>query len=105
VDFRIFCIDDLPGFRISELELPFREEAGLFDELLKAAMPQSSPTPDRERTRGQRQQQQTSAMALKPTAMRATMWPLLLPDAVCMARSLTELLSMSCRGLFAAVNG
>jgi len=74
------------------------ERGGVIEELLTAAMPQSPPTPDRERTRSQRQQQQISETALKPTAMRATMWPLLLPDAVCMAGSVAELLSASGAG-------
>jgi hypothetical protein len=50
---------------------------------------QPLPTPNRGRVWNQRQQQ-TSATAVNPTAMRATTWPLLLPDAVCMARRITE---------------
>ena len=53
------------------------------------AQEQPLPTPNRGRVWNQRQQQ-TSATAGIPTAMRAKMWPLLLPDAVCMARRITE---------------
>ena len=53
------------------------------------AQMQPLPTPNRGRGWNQRQQQ-TSATAVKPTAMRASTWPLLLPDAVCMARRITE---------------
>jgi len=61
----------------------FRRNGKVMDQYLGVNQP--LPTPDRGRVWSQRQQQ-TSATAAKPTAMRARMWPLLLPDAVRMAR-------------------
>jgi len=51
---------------------------------------QTAATDTKPRTGWSQRQQQTSATALNPTAMRARIWPLLLPDAVCMARRITE---------------
>ena len=50
---------------------------------------ETAATDTKPRTGWDQRQQQTSATAQLPTAMRATMWPSL-PDAACMARRITE---------------